>query len=130
MEAQGGRVVFSYPEAWGPLAFTGVMVSSKTIAERPDTVRKFIRAYQKAFQMIQADRERALEIAAKQLPNLDKAIIRRALERLISSGSIPASVEVNPESWRKLLQIRLDVGDIKKMPEAQLYDNSFLAPGK
>ncbi len=33
VELQGGVVAFSYPEAWGPLAFTGLMTSKKLIDE-------------------------------------------------------------------------------------------------
>lgn len=125
VEIQGGRVVFSYPEAWGPLAFTGVMTSQKLIEENPSLVKKVVIAYEKAFQYIHNDFDGALNIAMKRLPSLDPAVVRKALRRLIDSGCIPAHAKVDPESWRKLLEIRIDVGDLKAMPTKNWIDNSF-----
>ncbi|NTU50597.1 MAG: ABC transporter substrate-binding protein [Desulfobulbaceae bacterium] len=122
---QGGSVVFSYPDAWGPLAFTGVMTSQALIEKNPELVQKVVTAYEEAFQFIQNDFEGALKIAQKRLPNLPPDVVRAALRRLVDSGSIPKHAMVNPESWRKLLEIRVDVGDLKAMPSKELFDNSF-----
>ena len=125
VEMQGGKVVFSYPEAWGPLAFTGLMTSKKLIDENPELVQKVVKAYEKAFQFIQNDFNGTVKIAKKQLPDLDEQIIIKALHRLIDSGCIPKHSQVNKESWKKLLQIRIDVGDLKSFPSIDLVDNSF-----
>ena len=59
VELQGGTVVFSYPDAWGPLAFTGVMTSKKLVDENPELVQKVVTAYEHAFQFIQANFDRS-----------------------------------------------------------------------
>ena len=125
VELQGGIVAFSYADAYGPLAFTGVMTSKKLIDEQPDLVQKFVNAYEQALQYIQTDFEGTLNIAQKRLNNIDPEVIRRALRRLIDSNSIPKHAKVDPESWRKLLQIRVDVGDLKQMPTNDLIENAF-----
>lgn len=125
VELQGGVVAFSYPEAWGPLAFTGVMTSKKLIDENPTLVQKVVTAYEHAFQFIQANFDSTVQIAQKRLPNLKPEVIRIALKRLIDSGCIPKHAKVDPESWRKLLEIRVDVGDLKQMPVKELFDNQF-----
>ncbi|MEX0315155.1 MAG: ABC transporter substrate-binding protein [Allomuricauda sp.] len=130
VEMQGGKVVFSYPDAWGPLAFTGVMVSQRMIDDDPETVQKFVNAYEKAFNYISTDFEGTVLIAKQYLPNLEEKVIRIALKRLINSSCIPKSTEVNPISWEKLLQIRIEVGDLKAMPSEVLYDNTFSEKAK
>jgi len=125
VELQGGKVVFSYPEAWGPLAFTGLMTSKKLIDENPKLVQKVVTAYENAFQFIQNNFDSTVVIAKKQLPDLDEQIIVKALHRLIDSGCIPKHSKVDEESWRKLLQIRIDVGDLKKFPSINLIENKF-----
>ncbi len=125
VELQGGVVVFSYPEAWGPLAFTGVMTSQDLIEKRPELVQKVVTAYEQAFRYIQKDFEGTLGIARARLPTLQPDVIRMALRRLIDSGCIPKHAGVDPESWRKLLEIRVDVKDLAKMPAKELYDNRF-----
>ncbi|MGO9273891.1 MAG: ABC transporter substrate-binding protein [Terriglobia bacterium] len=125
VELQGGVVAFSYPDAYGPLAFTGVMTSERLILQSPETVQKFVNAYEQALQFIQADFNGTLSIAEKRLPNLSADVLRTALKRLVDSGSIPGHAAVNPESWQKVVQIRVDVGDLRQIPDKELVDNSF-----
>jgi NitT/TauT family transport system substrate-binding protein len=125
VELQGGVVAFSYPEAWGPLAFTGVMTSQELIDKNPELVQKFVNAYEQAFQFMQNNFEGTAAIAKKRLPTLDEQVIRKALRRLIDSGCIPKHAKVDPDSWKKLLEIRVDVGDLKQLPPAELIDNRF-----
>lgn len=125
VELQGGKVVFSYADAWGPLAFTGVMVSQNMINNNRETVQNFVTAYEKSLQYIQNNFEGTVQIAKNYLPDLSEEVIRTALKRLVSSGCIPAHTSVNPSSWEKLLQIRVEVGDLKAMPTKTYFDNSF-----
>lgn len=125
VEMEGGKVVFSYPEAWGPLAFTGLMTSQDLIKNNSQLVQKVVTAYEKAFQFIQNDFAGTVEIAKKHLPDLPEEIIRKALKRLVDSGCIPKHAKVDPESWRKLLEIRVEVGDLKEIPSKNLIDNQF-----
>ncbi len=130
VEKQGGQIVFSYPDAYGPLAFTGVITSKDLIDKDPETVQKFVTAYEQALQYIQNNFDETVKIAEKRLPDTDPEIVKSALKRLIDSGSIPAHAEIDPRSWEKLLQIRVEVGDLKKMPVQILYDNSFAQKAK
>jgi len=125
VELQGGRTVFSYPDAWGPLAFTGVMVSQKMIDDNPATVQKFVSAYEHALKYIQTNFDSTVQIARKYLPDLPEQVVRVALKRLVASGCIPPHAEVNPLSWDRLLKIRIEVGDLKSIPAKSLIDNSF-----
>jgi NitT/TauT family transport system substrate-binding protein len=123
VELEGGSVVFSYPEAWGPLAFTGLMTSKKLIDDNPELVKKVVRAYENALQYIHNDFEGTLEVAKKQLPDLNENVVRMALSRLIASGCIPPHTTITEESWNKLLQVRIDVGDLKALPKEDLFIN-------
>lgn len=124
-ESQGGEVVFSYPEAWGPLAFTGIMTTQEMIGEDPETVQKFLNAYEKAMRIIQNDPATALKIAANRFPEIDEAILGKALGRLSGSGAFPSTTVVDPASWQSLLEVRVRVGDLPAIPERSLVDNEF-----
>lgn len=127
VEAQGGRVVFSYPDAWGPLAFTGVMTSSALIANDSDLVRRYMNAYEAALVFIHTNFDSAAAIAVHRFPTIPQGIVRAALRRLVDSKSIPEHALVDPQSWQQLIQIRLDVGDLKSKPPENLVDNRFAA---
>lgn len=125
VESEGGTVVFSYPNAWGPLAFTGVMTSKELVDKNPALLAKYLMAYEKALQHIQNQFDSTVAIAQKRFPDMPREIIVKAIRRLVDSGSIPPHARVDPESWKKLLQIRVEVGDLKSMPDHDLIDNSF-----
>ena len=126
VEAQGGTTVISYPDFYGPISFSGLMVSQRTIDKKPLMVKKVIRAYNRALAFIHDDIDGAAKIAIKCFPDVEPDIVISAVRRLVESDSIPASTEVTEEAWMKLLQIRLEVGDLKSLPQIQLYDNQFL----
>lgn len=126
VELQGGEAVISYPDFYGPIAFSGLMVSQKTIMQKPDMVRKVIHAYNRALAYIHGDIDGATKIAMKYFPDMAEDVVKSAVKRLVESESIPSSTEVSSEAWEKLLEIRLSVGDIHSMPQKQLYDNSFI----
>jgi NitT/TauT family transport system substrate-binding protein len=125
VELQGAHVVFDYSAAWGPLAFTGLMTSEALIKQDPILVQKVVTAYEQSLQYIQTNPQAVLKIAQERFPTLPPDVIKTALARLVSSGCIPKHARVDPESWRKLLQIRVDVGDLHSMPTKDLIDNSF-----
>jgi len=125
VEAEGGKIVYSYPDAYGPLAFTGLMVSQEMIADQPETIQKVVNAYEKALRYIHSDIDGSVETAKKFLPDLDENTIRKALTRLVESESIPNTTVIDTTSWVKLLQIRVDVGDLDVMPNKSYIDNSF-----
>ncbi|NER26435.1 MAG: ABC transporter substrate-binding protein [Symploca sp. SIO1C4] len=122
---EGGTVVFSYPDAYGPLAFTGVMVSKDFIDKNPETVQKFINAYEKALRYVHSNFEETVKIAQAKIPTVAPDIMKEALSRLIDSDSIPRTAKVDLKSWQKLLKIRIEVKDLKEMPKIDLIDNSF-----
>jgi len=125
VEQQGGKVVFSYPEAWGELAFTGLMTSEKLIENDSGLVQGVINAYEKALNFVHSQPDSTVIIAKKYLPDLDSEIIRTALNRLVASKCIPKTTIVEKESWRKLLDIRIEVGDLDSLPKKDLIDNRF-----
>lgn len=127
VELQGGTVAFSYASAYGPLAFTGVQTSQAEIQQHPDVVQKFVNAYERALQYIHHDFEGTVAVAKRELPTMDEKVIRASLRRLIDSGSIPEHAKVDADSWQKLLQIQVDVGNLKHLPAKALIDNSFAA---
>ena len=126
MEKEGASVVFSYPEVWGPIAFTGITASEKTVQEKPEMVQKFVNAYEKALHYVHTDLDGTADIAAKRFPNIPRPILKQALTRAMKAKVFPEHLTVDKTAWQKLLQIRIEIGDLKKMPDdRKLIDNSF-----
>lgn len=126
MERDGARVVFSYPDVWGPIAFTGVMTSDRILKEDPELVQRFISAYEKALRYVNENHDGTVDVACKRFPGIAREILAQALRRSVSAHVIPEHISVDSQAWRKLLKIRLDTGDLKSLPADNLVlDNSF-----
>ena len=123
---RGYRVVMSMPKLWGSFAFTGITTTKEWIEKDPQTVKKFLRAMQKALDYIYSNPEGAKEVAKKFLPNLKDEVINKAVNRLVKDEVFPRKIKVDLEGWKKALEIRKQVGDIKSVKKGlKVVDNSF-----
>jgi NitT/TauT family transport system substrate-binding protein len=123
---KGAKVVFSYPDAFGDMAVTGLTTTDKFIEDNPEIVQKTVNAYQKATTYIYNNPEEAIDVAVKRFPNLNKQSIRDAVQLSINDEVWPRSVTIGESSWNKAIQIRVQVGDIKNAPAFEdVVDNTF-----
>lgn len=124
-EANLDQPVAPFTEIYAPLAFAGVMVSQKMIADDPKTVQKFVNAYEESFQFIQHNFDETIMIAKNNLPQLSQEVITTALIRLVSSGCISAHAKASKASWDKLVEAKIKQGGLKALPSKELINNSF-----
>lgn len=125
-ESKGYRVVYSSPKFYGRFAFTGITATESYITSNKETVQKFINAIEKALQYCRTDEAGATAIASKLFPKLDKTVVGSAVKRMIADKTIPDHVIMSDEAWQKAMQVRVAIGDLKKLtPTTDAVDNSF-----
>lgn len=125
-EAQGGKVVYSYPQAWGDFAFTGLTTTQKFIQENPDVVQKVVNALERAMRLAHTDPNRAVDCGVKAFPDLPKPVIERAVKRMLDEGTIPEHITPNAEGWDKAIDVCVQVGKLKNpAPSKAMLDPSF-----
>jgi NitT/TauT family transport system substrate-binding protein len=126
-EKEGARIVYSYPQVWGDFAFTGLTVTEKYAAEHGEIVQKVVNALEEAIGITRSDPARTLAAAQKAFPDIEKIILERAIQRMLTEGTIPAHITPSEEGWRKALEVCVEVGKLKKMPPnpESLLDKSF-----
>ena len=112
-EAAGAHVIFSWPEALGDRIFTGLMVREDVLANRPYMVDGSLRAIQRAMVDIRVNRAAAITTAAKFFPGVDRAILERAVKRMLAEQVLPRSVRISQESWQSAVTARRASGDLK-----------------
>lgn len=110
---QGGHVVYSPKDELGDFAFTGLEVSEQYAKENPETVKATVAALSEAMEYVHSNFDDAVETAAKEFPDVDKTIVRNALQRLKDSGTIPRTAELTETAWKNAIALRADIGDIK-----------------
>lgn len=124
--SKGYKVVYSSPNFYGRFAFTGLTTTENYINSNKVAVQKFVNAIEKSLQYCHNDEAGTIEIAAKLFPNIDKAVVSTAVNRMIKDKTIPFHAEMSDEAWQKALQVRVDIGDLKEIkPTSDAVDNSF-----
>ncbi|MBM2814405.1 MAG: hypothetical protein HW421_1167 [Ignavibacteria bacterium] len=122
----GAKIVYSYPEAWGEFAFTGLTATSKYVKEHPEIVQKVLNALERAMIFIRKDPNGAIKVGNIIFPDLDTSVIKLAVERMINSKTIPENITPSKEGWIKAIDVCIEVGKLKdKKNTSELIDDSF-----
>ncbi len=109
---EGGHIVYSPAKALGDFAFTGLTVSDNYLSKNPDDVQKAVNAIAKAMDYIQKDFEGTVKIACSDFPEVKESVVRDALKRLISEGTIPRSPMLPENAWNNAISMRKEIGDL------------------
>lgn len=90
--------VYNVPAELGPYAYSTINVREDSYTEDPETVEAFVRAMQRALELVRDDEPRALEIAKAEFPTLDDAVLEETIDRALADDIWEFSGEVTPES--------------------------------
>jgi NitT/TauT family transport system substrate-binding protein len=110
---KGAKVILSYPQKLGDQVFTGLMTTEDFISQQPDTVQAVVNAYQHALQDLKSNPQGGIATAKIYFPQLSEDVLQLAIKRLVDDEVWPASVGISDDSWRKALDVRIKVGDLK-----------------
>jgi NitT/TauT family transport system substrate-binding protein len=122
---QGAHIVFSYPDAWGPFALTGLMTTEDYAAQHPAVVQGTVTAYEQALQFIRANPDAAVTIGQHYFPTVSKDVIQTAIQRLVSENVFPAHAMMSQDSWDAAIKLREEVGDLPTGSYDSLNDQSY-----
>ncbi len=110
---QGAHIVYAPATAPGDFAFTGLTVSDDYFAKHPEQIQAAVNALANAMKFIRKDPKATLDIAKKEFSDVPEPVIKDALDRLVSSGTTPASPMMTKSAWDNAIALRKDLGDIK-----------------
>lgn len=126
IEARGYDVVFDMTAFSDAQAVTGIMTTSKLIAERPQQLRGMIRAVNRALAALKKDPTVGYRTAIKLYPDVAPDVLRRAVDRLLASGCFPESALIPDDAWQRSLKTRLDSKELKQPQLTTVaVDNQF-----
>lgn len=113
-EAQGYKVVAAFSKQMGPYTFSAIS-TRKDID--PAVSQKFVSGIDRALKAIHNDPEAAVASGLKLFPNLDPAVVRASVLRLINDGVFADSVAVDPKALQDALQTQIDLGNLTEVPK-------------
>ncbi len=125
-EAQGAKVVFDFASYVGPFCNTGIMVLPEYAKANPDIVQALVTSFEEAGRLVYADPAYAKKVARLEFPDLDGAIVDKAIDAEIKYKIPAETVVTQVDAWNKLMEMQKFLGNVKySIPMDQVIDNSF-----
>jgi NitT/TauT family transport system substrate-binding protein len=115
---KGMKVIFGFPKQYGPYAFSAI--STKKDVD-PDIAQRFVNGLQAAILLIKTNPAKAIEIAKKEFPQLDPAVVEAATKRMIADKVYPESVDITPEALKTGLNTQIYLGNLKEQPDYKTF---------
>ncbi len=111
--SEGAHIIYSPASVLGDFAFTGLTVSDDYMKKNPEDIQKAVNAIAKAMSFIQKDFEGTVKVACADFPEVKEPVVREALKRLITEGTIPKSPMLPENAWNNAISMRKEIGDLK-----------------
>jgi NitT/TauT family transport system substrate-binding protein len=123
VETQGMNVVYSFsanPD-WYPFAFSALLSTEDYVKNHAEETQAVVNALQRASEFIYSNTDEAVKVAQDAFPDLDKAVVEKAVKREMDAKAYPKEVVVSEKSWENAMRIADFVGIIDKDAETSSY---------
>ncbi len=122
---QGYHVVYSLDTQYPDFAVTGLTALPDYVKNNPEVVQKVVNALQEADTYLRSNPKDAADTLATQF-NVDRGVAEAAVQNMINLNIFPVNTETSQAAWQAATQLRVDLGDLKVLPDYATYiDNSF-----
>jgi NitT/TauT family transport system substrate-binding protein len=112
------------------LASNGLITNEKTIAENPELVRRFARAFLRGLEDTLADPDEAFTVSKKFIPTFQEAEAstqREILDSSISYWKTSRPGVSDPQAWENMQSVLLDMGLLKAPIDlSKAFTNEFV----
>ncbi len=111
--AKGMKVVFGFPKAFGPYAFSSVTARADVDPAKAQAVTN---AVEEALAFMQTNPAEATAVAKQEFAKLDPAVVEAAVKRMLAENVWPKTVETTPEALTTAMQTQIGLGNLKTQP--------------
>ncbi len=112
--AKGMKVVLGFPKAYGPYAFSAISARADV---DPDIAQRLVNGLEMSMRFIAANPAETVEIAKKELPNLDPAVVEAAVKRMIAEKVYPSSVDITADALKVAMDTQIALGNLANQPD-------------
>src|ERR1700758_1300121 len=98
--AKGMKVVLGFPKSYGAYAFSAVTARKDV---DPDIAQRMVNGMEMAMRFMAENPDKTVEIAKKEFPTLDPAVVEAAVKRMLADGVYPPSVDITPAALKAWL---------------------------
>lgn len=116
--AKGMKVVLGFPKLYGPYAFSAVTARNDVDA---DSAQRVVNAMEMAMRFMQANEAKTVEIAKKEFPTLDPAVVEASVKRMLADGVYPKSVDITPDALKVAMATQIALGNLAAQPDYKAF---------
>jgi NitT/TauT family transport system substrate-binding protein len=116
--AKGMKVVFGFPKTYGAYAFSAVTARNDV---DPDTAQRVVNGMEMAMRFMAKNEGKTVEIAKKEFPTLDPAVVEAAVKRMLADGVYPPSVDITPEALKVSMDTQIALGNLSGQPDYKSF---------
>jgi len=116
--AKGMKVVFGFPKSYGAYAFSSVTARKDV---DPDTAQRVVNAMEMAMRFMNNNEAKTIEIAQKEFPTLDPAVVAAAVKRMLFDGVYPPSVDITADALKVAMDTQIALGNLASQPDYQTF---------
>jgi NitT/TauT family transport system substrate-binding protein len=116
--AKGMKVVFGFPKTYGAYAFSAVTARNDV---DPDTAQRVVNGMEMAMRFMAKNEAKTVEIARKEFPTLDQAVVEAAVKRMLADGVYPPSVDITPEALKVSMDTQIALGNLSGQPDYKSF---------
>ena len=116
--AKGMKVVFGFPKTYGAYAFSAVTARNDV---DPDTAQRVVNGMEMAMRFMAKNEGKTVEIAKKEFPNLDPAVVEAAVKRMLADGVYPPSVDITADALKVSMDTQIALGNLAAQPDYKAF---------
>jgi NitT/TauT family transport system substrate-binding protein len=116
--AKGMKVVLGFPKSYGPYAFSAVTARNDV---DPDLAQRVVNGMEMAMRFMAKNEAKTVEIAEKEFPTLDPAVVEAAVKRMLADGVYPQSVDITPEALKVAMDTQIALGNLPAQPDYKSF---------
>jgi NitT/TauT family transport system substrate-binding protein len=116
--AKGMKVVFGFPKSYGAYAFSSVTARKDV---DPDTAQRVVNAMEMAMRFMNTNEAKTIEIAQKEFPTLDPAVVAAAVKRMLFDGVYPPSVDITADALKVAMDTQIALGNLASQPDYKTF---------
>jgi NitT/TauT family transport system substrate-binding protein len=116
--AKGMKVVLGFPKLYGAYAFSAI--TTRTDVD-PDLAQKLTSGLEMAMRFMQSNEAKTIEIAKKEFPKLEPAIVEAAVKRMLAEGVYPKGVDIAADALKVGLETQIALGNLAAQPDYKTF---------
>jgi NitT/TauT family transport system substrate-binding protein len=116
--AKGMKVVLGFPKSYGAYAFSAVTARNDV---DPDTAQRVVNGMEMAMRFMAKNQAKTVEIAKKEFPTLDPAVVEAAVKRMLAEGVYPPSVDISADALKVAMDTQIALGNLSSQPDYKSF---------